>query len=95
MLACLVKPLGRVFGLTLDAIGQPQVNFQMLMISLVINVSMNLILIPVYGVMGAAIATSSSILITVSIGQLHLRKILDIHFKDLKAACLAHFSRSF
>lgn len=95
MLACLVKPLGRVFGLTLDAIGQPQVNFQMLMISLVINVSMNLILIPVYGVMGAAIATSSSILITVSIGQLHLRKILNIHFKDLKAACLAHFSRSF
>lgn len=79
----LFKPFGRVFGLTLDAIGKPQVNFQMLCISLLINLSMNLILIPPYGVSGAAIATCISIIITVIWGQIRIKKYIDLDHRDI------------
>lgn len=81
------KPWGRVFGLTLDAIGKPKVNFRMLLISLFINASMNLLLIPVYGLQGAALATTSSILITTIIGQLRIESYAAINpIHDVLAA---------
>ena len=72
------KPLGRVFGLTLDAIGKPRVNFYMLLMSCTINVGMNALLIPKMGVEGAAIATTSSIIITIMIGQLSIARFTAI-----------------
>lgn len=68
------KPVGRVLGLTLDAIGKPEINFRMLLISLALNLLMNALLIPLYGLSGAAIATSSSILVTILVGQVGLMK---------------------
>ncbi|MFT6873272.1 MAG: lipopolysaccharide exporter [Roseivirga sp.] len=68
----MLKPVGRVLGLTLDAIGKPDVNFRMLLISVALNLCMNLILIPQFGLSGAAIATTLSIIITILIGQLSL-----------------------
>ena len=68
------KPLGRVFGLTLDAIGKPKINFFMLLLSFGINLTMNLILIPPFGATGAAWATTISIVITILIGQISLAK---------------------
>lgn len=82
-LAGLFKPFGRVFGLTLDAIGKPKINFQMLAFSLLINIGMNLLLIPLYGVMGAAMATSSSIVITVIWGQVRIRKYIDLDHRNI------------
>ncbi len=79
----LFKPFGRVFGLTLDAIGKPRINFQMLCISLLVNLLMNLILIPSYGVMGAALATCSSIIITVIWGQIRIKKYVDLDHRDI------------
>lgn len=77
------KPFGRVFGLLLDAIGKPKVNFQMLAFSLCVNVCLNLILIPVWGVTGAAIATSSSIALTVITGQWRLHKMMGFSALDI------------
>ncbi|MFY0594623.1 lipopolysaccharide biosynthesis protein [Roseivirga sp.] len=77
-LGIIFKPWGRVFGLTLDAIGKPKVNFNMLLISLIINISVNLILIPLYGVRGAAIATTLSIIITTIIGQFRIGRYASI-----------------
>lgn len=77
-LASLVKPWGRVFGMALDATGRPEINLQMLALSLVINVAANALLIPWYGVTGAAVATSLSTVITILIGQLRIRKYLDV-----------------
>ncbi|GAB5525502.1 MAG: flippase [Roseivirga sp.] len=79
----LFKPFGRVFGLTLDAMGKPGINFQMLCLSLVVNVFMNLILIPLYGVQGAALATCSSIIITVVWGQIRIKKYIDLDHRDI------------
>jgi len=72
------KPWGRVFGLTLDAIGRPKVNFRMLLLSLIINITMNLLLIPSLGVQGAALATTSSILLTTLIGQFRIGRYTPI-----------------
>lgn len=78
-MASFFKPWGRVFGLTLDAVGKPDVNFYMLAFSLLVNVLMNWMLIPAFGVNGAALATSSSVIITIIIGQLNIRRILSIN----------------
>lgn len=82
-LAGIFKPFGRVFGLTLDAMGKPQINLQMLSLSLIVNIVMNLILIPSYGVLGAAIATCSSIIITVVWGQYRIRRYMDLSPMDI------------
>jgi O-antigen/teichoic acid export membrane protein len=71
-----VKPLGRVSGMTLDAIGHPKVNFQLLVFSLIVNVVMNFWLIQTMGLIGAAIATSSSILLTIAWGQWRIQNFL-------------------
>lgn len=87
------KPWGRVFGLTLDAIGKPKVNFRMLLLSLFINITMNLILIPLYGLQGAAIATTSSILITTIIGQFRIEAYAAINpIQDVWMALKSQFS---
>jgi O-antigen/teichoic acid export membrane protein len=77
--ATLFKPWGRVFGLTLDAVGKPRVNFLMLVFSLAVNVVMNWLLIPAFGVQGAATATASSVIVTIIIGQLNIKRTLAIH----------------
>jgi O-antigen/teichoic acid export membrane protein len=77
-LASLAKPWGRVLGMALDASGKPEINLHMLAISLIINVVGNAILIPIYGVIGAAFATSISTVLTIVIGQIRIRKYLDI-----------------
>lgn len=76
LLATLIKPWGRIFGLTLDAIGKPEINFRMLSFSLFLNLAMNLCLIPIMGITGAALATTLSIIITITIGQFLLNKHL-------------------
>ncbi len=81
------KPLGRVFGLTLDAMGKPGINLYMLVASFVVNVVMNIILIPSFGVTGAAVATSASIILTISIGQISMKKHSPVRpLKDLTQA---------
>lgn len=83
LLSSIAKPWGRVFGLTLDAIGKPQINFQMLAFSLIINVTMNMILVPIWGIIGAAFATVISIYLTVIIGQFRINKILGVSHRNI------------
>ena len=51
---------GRVFGNDLAARGRPGINAWIAAMNLLVNVVANLILIPDYGLYGAAIATSLS-----------------------------------
>ena len=50
----------------------------------IINISLNLMLIPLYGIEGAAIATLSSICITIAIGQIRLSQYIDWQFNEIK-----------
>jgi len=50
--ATLIKPWEESLGLALDAVGKPQVNFQMLGFSLTVNIILNFILIQAFGLIG-------------------------------------------
>ncbi len=80
LLATIVKPFGRIFGVTLDAIGKPIWNFRMLLMSMFITLVINFVFINIWGTVGAAIASTLSIVITISIGQLLLIQWLPVRF---------------
>ncbi len=79
--AGIVKPWGRLFGVTLDAVGKPQWNLKMLIFSMFVTILFNLMLIPHFGTEGAAIATTSAIFVTIGVGQILLRRWMDVDFK--------------
>lgn len=73
--AGLAKPWGRSFGMTLDAIGRSDLNFRMLMFSFAVNLALNLVLVPAYGMTGAALATGLGTFITILAGQILLKRL--------------------
>ncbi|MFN4255964.1 MAG: lipopolysaccharide biosynthesis protein [Saprospiraceae bacterium] len=77
-LAAIVKPWGRMFGVTLDAIGAPQWNFRMMLASFFVTLALNALLIPRWGVYGAAAASGLSIFVTILAGQLLLQQLVRV-----------------
>ncbi len=78
-LSILIKPWGRLFGITLDAIGQPELNFRVLAGSLVLNLVLNVLFIPIWGVEGVALATLITIAANALVGQWLLRRFFVIN----------------
>ena len=79
----LVKPFGRISGITLDATGKSKTNFLIMSISLFLNVILNLLLINDFGLMGAALATVISTWVSVIIGQIYLQKLIPIKYSTI------------
>lgn len=79
--AGLIKPWGRMFGITLDAIGRPQLNLSMLLLGLITNLVFNGILIPFYGIYGAAWGTLLAIWVNIIVGQVLISKIISVDHK--------------
>ena len=77
-LAAIVKPWGRMFGVTLDAIGAPQWNFRMMLASFFVTLALNALLIPRWGVYGAAAASGLSIFVTILAGQVLLQQLVSV-----------------
>ncbi|MFZ4635583.1 MAG: lipopolysaccharide biosynthesis protein, partial [Saprospiraceae bacterium] len=86
-LAGLIKPWGRMFGVTLDAIGRSDLNLKMLVLSFVLNIGFNVLLTPIYGIFGAALAAVLSILAGILTGQAVLRRLLPANPME----AVAHF----
>lgn len=78
VLAVMIKPWGRLFGITLDAIGKPHWNFLLLAISLVVNVTLNALFISWWGLPGAAVAALVTMILLVVGGQILLDRIIPI-----------------
>lgn len=78
VVALLAKPWGRLFGVTLDAIGRPRLNFVLFLPGLALNAILNLIFIPLWGMYGAALASLLSMWSVIFAGQLILRTIIPI-----------------
>ena len=78
MLAVLIKPWGRMFGITLDALGHPGLNFRLLLGALVLNIVLNLCLVPAFGIIGAAWATFLSMAAGIIAGQTILGRLLPV-----------------
>jgi lipopolysaccharide exporter len=74
----LIKPWGRLFGVLLDAIGKPQFNFKMLFFSMFVTIFFNVLLIPKFGIQGAAWASGLAIFATIFAGQILLARLLPI-----------------
>lgn len=74
LLIALLKPLGRLAGISFDAIGQPKLNFRLVWLSLLLNLGWNFLFIPWLGVVGAAWATVISMLVTTGLGLRYLRR---------------------
>ncbi len=68
LLVALLKPWGRLAGVSLDAIGDPRANFRLVWLSLVLNGGWNALFIPWLGVIGAAWATVISMAVTTAVG---------------------------
>jgi O-antigen/teichoic acid export membrane protein len=77
-LAVFIKPLGRFLGITLDAIGQPDLNFYLLLCSIVFNLIFSLIFIQWWGTIGVAFAALTTASIVGVFGQIILHKIIPI-----------------
>jgi O-antigen/teichoic acid export membrane protein len=69
-------PLGQIFLQTND----PQVHSALLFLSIIVNVALNLTLIPMMGVMGAAIATALTFVLHAALLVLRMRKYFLIDF---------------
>lgn len=74
VLATILQPFVRQFGVTMDSIGKPKTNFILLVIIAVINIAANYLFISNFGILGAAFGTFSALVIFVVISQLILRK---------------------
>ncbi|NIJ53651.1 flippase [Dyadobacter arcticus] len=79
VLYCLLIPFGRQCGTILDSIGRPKINFMLVMLNAVINLGLNYILISRIGVMGAAYATLISNIVSFTIAQTILNRILKVN----------------
>lgn len=75
----LLKPIGNMMGTTLDAVGKPKVNFLILLLSLGLNLSFNYFFIPLWGIEGAAIATVSTVVISLTVGQAYTYRLFSFH----------------
>lgn len=82
-LMALVKPFGRVFGITIDALGKPQLNFRILMISLAINTILNIFFIRQWQLPGAAWATFVATWVTILMGQYFLSRMFSLPYPQL------------
>lgn len=80
-------PFGHQFGVTLDAIGFPHVNFYFTISLCVINLTLDYFLISSYGIVGAALGTLTTTILGFISMQLLLRRMIGVEivsiFKNL------------
>jgi O-antigen/teichoic acid export membrane protein len=85
-------------GIMISMIGRPKINLFNTSSTLILNITLNLILIPEYGITGAALATALSISLIRIISLLEVYAILKIHpyqkdiFKPMAAGGLGFLS---
>jgi len=79
----IVKPFLRQFGITLDAIGKPQINFYTILVLMVVNIISNYILIGLAGLTGAAYGTLFTLLVSMVINRIILKRELEIKFRNV------------
>lgn len=80
MLYGIILPFNRQLGVILDAAGKASTNMLFVMRNAIINLLMNILLIPLFGVLGAAFATLLTYLISMVINQIYLKRNYDINF---------------
>ncbi len=83
MLYGLFIPFNKQMGVVLDAVGKAKINMLFVIRNALINVVLNAIYIPIWGVTGAALATLTTMLLVLFINQIYLRRNYQISLKEL------------
>lgn len=81
LLVQLVNVFQYFFTTYLDALGHPEKSFKATAISVVANILGNYLLIPIFGILGAAIATFITMSLNAFLGGYILNKIISIQFE--------------
>jgi O-antigen/teichoic acid export membrane protein len=93
----LVVQIANVFMLlltmSLNAVNYPQESFRVTVIASVVNILLNILLIPFFGIVGAAIATCCAMSLNAFLAYRILSKIMILRFEihPLKNICIAAF----
>lgn len=83
LLFSLFKPFIRYFGLAMDTLGKPNINFWTVITLLCFNFILNLFLIPLFSLMGAATASLLSLFLGLLITHRILKTTLDVRFSRI------------
>ena len=68
----IIRPFGNITGAFIEGMGKPHVNASIIWITAGVNVVANSVLIPIFGVVGAAYASIISFLIGAPVGMIYL-----------------------
>lgn len=83
MLFGLLIPFNKQLGILMDAIGHARTNMLFVFRNAVVNTLLNLVLIYQYGVMGAAVATLLTFVISLFIEQRYAKKHYGVEFRNI------------
>lgn len=80
---CCFLPFAHQFGVTLNAIGYPHVNFYFTVSLCLVNLTVNYFLISAYGIRGAAVGTLGSTILGFVAMQLFLQYLIDVNMINI------------
>ncbi len=83
VLATIFQPFVRQFGVALDSIGKPKLNFICILITSLINIGSNFFFISVFGLIGAAYGTLTTLFIFFIATQIILKRLLNSRFQNI------------
>lgn len=83
LLFSLFKPFIKYFGITAEALEKPHFNFNLMMNLLLINLILDLFLIPKLGLVGAAFGSLISLIIGMIVSLSILKKLLDVRLSRI------------
>lgn len=83
LLFSVLQPFSRQFGTVMDSIGKPNINFYCISISAIVNLLLNLILIPFWGIYGAALSTLITLLLSVIVNIFILKYYINIDMMSI------------
>jgi O-antigen/teichoic acid export membrane protein len=89
LLFSVFQPFMRQFGTVMDSLGKPNINFYCISFSVILNLCLNYLFIPVWGIHGAAISTVISLFISVVINFYILKKFIDIKMYNILIGIIA------
>ncbi len=92
MLYGLIIPFNKQMGVVLDAIGKAKINMLFVLRNALINVVLNVTFIPWLGIIGAALATLTTMVIVLGLNQYYLHKKFNIEMRSLLGYIPHYFS---
>ncbi|MBL3658182.1 flippase [Fulvivirga sediminis] len=91
MLYGLIVPFNRQFGITLSALGKPHYNFYFVFGNAIVNTILNYFFIKQFGLIGAALATLTTFLLTLIYNQYYIHNKLNVKWKRIFGYSLAFY----